>query len=128
MVDIFKDILPSILQKKNDLSIEEDFDRSYNPYIVNRALSFHNDCILQANEMNMYPGLDGDMQYRFLLNSIRGWKRPFRPWQKRETIEDLEAIREYYSYSYEKAKLALPLLSKEQIKELRKRMYKGGPK
>jgi len=121
--DIFKDIIPSILQSKKDvLDVESD----YNPYIVCRALSFHYDCVLQSNQMNLYPGLDKKLQYHYLLNSIRGYKRPFRPWQKRETIEDLEAVREHYNYSYEKAKEVLSLLTPEQITSIKNGLQKGG--
>ena len=123
MADLFKDIVPSILQnKKNVLDDEKD----YNAYIINKALSFHYDCVMQANEMNRFPSLPVTLQYQFLLNSIRGYKRPFKPWQKRETIENLETVKEYYNYSNEKAKEVLVLLNADQIEELRKQVYKGG--
>lgn len=123
MTDIFKDIIPSVLQtKKNVLENEKD----YNAFIVNRAISFHYDCIMQANEMNRFPNLSANMQYHFLLNSIRGYKRPFRKWEKRETIEDLELVKEYYGYSNERAKEALVLLNAAQLEEIRKKLDKGG--
>ena len=63
MSDLFKDIIPSILQtKKNVLENPKD----YNAFVVNRALSFHYDAALQANEMNKLPGLPADMQYHYL--------------------------------------------------------------
>ena len=123
MADLFKEIIPSILQSKK--YVLED-DKSYNAFIVNRALSFHYDCVMQANEMNKVPGTSGSMQYSFLLNSVRGYKRPFRKWEKRETIDDLEAVKEYYNYSNEKAKEALSLLSDTQIQEIKKYLNKGG--
>ena len=123
MTDLFKEIIPSILQtKKNVLETEKD----YHAFVVNRALSFHYDCVLQVNEMNRYPSLPGSMQYQYLLNSVRGYKRPFRPWQKRETIDDLEAVKEYYNYSYEKAKEVMVLLNANQIEEIKKAIDKGG--
>ena len=123
MSDLFKDIIPSILQtKQNVLENEKD----YSAFVVNKALSFHYDCVMQANEMNKYPGLSGALQYQYLLNSIRGYKRPFRKWEKRETIEDLEAVKEYYNYSYEKAKEALVLLNATQLEQIRKAINKGG--
>lgn len=123
MSDLFKDIIPSILQHKRP--VLED-SKQYNAFVVNRALSFHYDCVLQVNEMNQYPGLDGSMQYQYLLNTVRGYKRPFRKWEKRETIDDLEAVREYFNYSYEKAKEALVLLNAAQLEEIRKAINKGG--
>ena len=123
MTDLFRDILPSILQTKNDV-LENDKD--YSAFVVNRAISFHYDCVMQANEMNRYPGLPANMQYHYLLNSIRGYKRPFRKWEKRETIENLEAVKEYYNYSNEKAKEALVLLNATQLEQIRKELNKGG--
>lgn len=123
MTDLFRDIIPSILQSKTP--VLED-DKSYNAFVVNRAISFHYDCVFQANQMNQYPGLPGIMQYHHLLNSIRGYKRPFRKWEKRETIEDLDAVKEYYNYSNEKAKEALVLLTATQLEEIRKELNKGG--
>ena len=123
MTDLFKDILPSIMQnKKNVLENEKD----YHAFVVNRALSFHYDTTLQANEMNRFPNLPGTMQYHYLLNTVRGYKRPFRKWEKRETIDDLEAVKEYYNYSYEKAKDVLVLLDATQLEEIRKAIHKGG--
>jgi hypothetical protein len=66
------------------------------------------------------------MQYQFLLNSIRGYKRPFRKWEKRETIENLDAVKEYYNYSNQKAKDALVLLDATQIETIKKEINKGG--
>lgn len=123
MTDLFKDIIPSILQTKKDVL---ETEKDYNAYVVNKALSFHYDCVLQANEMNRFPSTPGTLQYHYLLNSIRGYKRPFRPWQKRETIDDLETVKEYFGYSNEKAKEVLVLLNADQIEEIRKSISKGG--
>ena len=122
-MDVFRELIPSILQtKKNVLEDEKD----YPAFVVNRALSFHYDCVLQANEMNKNPGLPATLQYQYLLNTVRGYKRPFRKWEKRETIDDLDAIKEYYNYSDEKAREALVLLNATQIETIRKAIDKGG--
>ena len=125
MTDIFKEILPSIMQTKK-VVVGKWNEKEYVPFIVNRALSFHYDCVLQVNEMNKFPDLPGTLQYHYLLNTIRGYKRPVRKWEKRETIDDLEAVKEYYNYSYEKAKEALVLLNATQIEEIKKAINKGG--
>ena len=122
-MDVFKDLIPSILQTKKNVLEEE---KKYPAFVVNRAISFHYDWVMQANEMNKYPNLPGSMQYSFLLNSVRGYKRPFRKWEKRETIDDLEAVKEYYNYSNERAKEALVLLNATQLEEIRKAISKGG--
>lgn len=123
MSDIFKDIIPSILQtKKNVLENSKD----YVPYVVNKALSFHYDCVMYANQMNMVPSLDSDLQYHYYLNSVRSYKRPFQKWHKFEKNEAIEAIKEYYGYSSDKAKATLEILSDEQIEIIKKNLYKGG--
>jgi hypothetical protein len=126
MTDLFKDIIPAILLTKKNV-IEND-EKSYVPFIVNRALSFHYDCVLFANEMNMHHTLDKKMQFQYLLNSIRSYKRPFSKWLKHETVENLECVKEYYGYSNEKAKDALRVLSNDQINEIKTRLKKGGLK
>ena len=123
MADLFKDIIPSILQtKKPCLENEKD----YVPFVVNKALSFHYDCIMYANRMNMLPNIDPNLQYHFYLNSIRSYKRPFQKWHKRETNENLSLVKEYYQYSNEKAKDALMVLSDADISEIKKLLNKGG--
>ena len=123
MSDLFKEIIPSILQTKKPVLEDE---KDYNAFIVNRALSYHLDCILFANEMNLLSRLDKKLQYEYCLNSIRGYKRKYVPWAKKEKIEDLESVQLYYGLSRAKAKEALTILSDDQIKEIRKNTDKGG--
>jgi hypothetical protein len=123
MTDLFKEIIPSILQTKKDVL---DNEKDYNPYVVNRALSYHIDCILYANQMNMNPSIPGILQYHYFLNSIRPMKRKFQPWQKQEAIKNLECVKEYFGYSNEKAKEALRILTDEQIALIKEKLDKGG--
>lgn len=125
MSDLFKEVIPSILQTKKSVITEEN-ERDYVPFVVNKALSFHYDCVLLANEMNKLPNTDALLQYHFMLNIVRGYKRPFQKWHKRETIENLEAVKEYYNYSNEKAKEALSVLSDDHIAEIKRTLFKGG--
>ncbi len=119
-----KDWLNSINFTKEDLS--EDI-KSYPPYIINKCLSGHLDCILFANEMNKNHHLSKDMQYLFYLNSLRKRKR-FSPWLRKDKVTDLECIKKYYGYSNEKALQALKILSTEQINFIKKRFETGGTK
>lgn len=121
MADLFKEIIPSLLQKNVKVPTDD-----YAPYITNRALSFHYDCILHANEMNKNPALDKSMQYDYLFHSLRKYKRPFQKWMKLEKNTDLELVKSYYEFSSEKAREALSLLSEEQLDVLRSRTYTGG--
>ena len=100
----------------------------YAPFIVNRSLSYHMDCVLYANEMNLYPGTDKDIQYQYFLNSIRPMKRGFQPWQKSKTDENIECVKTYFGYSDAKAKEALRILTDEQIADIKTKIDTGGVK
>ena len=123
-----KDWLNSIIFTKQDLREEDpDVIKDYAPYIINRCLSGHLDCIMFANEMNKYSFLDKDMQYSFYLNTLRKKKR-FSPWLRKDKVTDLEIIKQYYGYSNEKASQALKILTPEQIKFIKQRLDTGGRK
>ena len=123
-----KDWLNSInFNKENLIKGNPDIVKQYPPFIVNKCLSGHLDAIMFSNEMNKYHHLDKDMQYSFLLNSLRKKKR-FSPWIRKEKIDDLDAIKQYYGYSNEKSKEALRILSKEQINFIKSKIEKGGKK
>ena len=121
-----KDWLNSINFNKDNL-IEEDPESisSYPPYIVNRCLSGTLDSVLFANEMNLNAHLDKDMQYSFLLYTLRKRKR-FSPWLKKEQVDDLDLVKKHYGYSNEKARIAVSLLTKTQIEKIRKVHDMGG--
>jgi|TARA_B100000900_G_scaffold244232_1_gene207623 hypothetical protein len=123
-----KDWLNSINFNKENL-IEEDSTlvKEYPPFIVNKCLSGHLDCVLFANEMNRYHFLDKDMQYNFYLNILRKKKR-FSPWLRKEKVSDIEYVKQYYGYSNEKASQVLKILSDEQIEFIKQRLDTGGTK
>ena len=115
-----------LVNKKNLLQDDELATKEYAPFIVNRGLSLHLDCVLYANEMNLRPFIDKDQQFQFLLNTIRSMKRKFQPWQKSETDKNIECVKTYFGYSNEKAKQALRILTDEQIAEIKRKTDKGG--
>lgn len=125
MADLFKEIIPSILQTKEYALLTEQDEKSYSAFMVNRALSFHRDTVLWANEMNRFTSLDNKLKYDFLINIIRAQKRPYSKWHKRAQSRDLSVVKEYYGYSDAKAEEALKILSDDQIAELKEQLYKG---
>jgi hypothetical protein len=122
-----KDWLNSINFSKENLMEDPSSKKEYAPYIINRCLSGHIDCLMYANEMNLNHSLDKDMQYSFYLNSLRKKKR-FSPWLRKDKVTDLECVKSYYGYSNEKASQALKILSKEQIAFIKQRLDIGGKK
>ena len=104
------DYANSILQNKKNLIIDELTEKEYQPFLINRTLSYHKDCVLYANEMNRRHLADKKLQYDFFLNTIRSQKRPFAKWIKPEKSDDLECIKQVFGLSDQKAREALRLL------------------
>lgn len=125
MADLFKEVVPSILQTKKYALLNSKDEREYNSFLVNKALSYYPDTVMIANEMNKYPTLDNKLKYDFFLNIVKSRKRPFARWHNSQTKPDLELVKEYYGYSTQKAQQALSILGEDQIKTIRKELEKG---
>lgn len=120
------DYVNEILQTKKQLIVDVQTEKAYEPFLVNKTLSYHKDCILFANEMNRRHQLDKKLQNDYLLNTIRPRKRSFNKWVKAEKSEDLACVKTYFGYSDAKAREALRLLSDEQIQQLKEKTDTGG--
>lgn len=120
------DFANSINFTKENLIVDEASEKEYNPFIVNRAMGFSADTVIPANEMNARPHIDHKMQYDFLCAVVRKSKR-YNKWMKSEE-ENLEAVQEYFSYSFNKAKEALRMLSADDIEQIKLKLAtrKGG--
>ena len=116
------EIIKSISSTKKDILENE---KDYNAFMVNRGLSYFPDTVIYANEMNRFHHLDSRLQYHFLINTIRKRNR-FSKWNKSIESENINAIKQYYNYSNEKARDVLPLLSNENLKTIRGRIQHGG--
>ena len=119
------DYVNDITYGKKGIMVDDIAEKNYNAFIINRSLSYHNDTVLFANEMNIHHTIDNRLQYDFFINIIRKQKR-WSKWMKPSEVSDLDLIKEYYGYSNDKAKSVLRLLNDEQINELKNRIYKGG--
>jgi hypothetical protein len=120
------DYVNEILYGKKQMIVDELTEKEYVPFLVNKSLSFHQDCIIYANEMNRRHFLDKKLQNDFLLNTVRSRKRPFAKWVKSEKSEDIECVKQVYGLSDSKAREALRLLSDEQIQKLKEQTDIGG--
>jgi hypothetical protein len=120
------DYVNAILQNKKQMIVDDLTEKDYIPFLVNRSLSYHSDCIMYANEMNRRHFLDKKLQNDFLINTVRSRKRPFAKWVKSEKSEDIECVKLVYGLSDSKAREALRLLSDEQIQLLKEKTDTGG--
>ena len=105
---------------------DRDWEKKYPPYVINRCLSQHVDCIMMANEMNIHHSLTKRLQFHFLLNSIRKRKRFGGKWVSTSKSKNLEYVKQYYGYSNEKAKIALSMLSSDQLEVIKASLDVGG--
>ena len=72
MIYELKDWLNSINQTKKNLIDENPLsENEYPPFVINKCLSGHIDCLMYSNEMNMNHNLDKKLQYDFFINILR---------------------------------------------------------
>jgi hypothetical protein len=121
------DFLNDINYDKKNIMVDDIAEKQYSSFMVNRGLSYFNDTVLMANEMNINHHLDNRLAFDFFINIVRKRKR-FSKWFKPESNSDVEVVKTYYGYSNEKARQVLTLLTKEQLEELKKKVYRGGRK
>jgi len=119
--------MTSINQTKKSIIEDAESENAYPAFIVNKCLSSFVDTILFSNQMNLNSHLDKKLQYDFFINSISPRKR-FSPWEKKTSIDCLDAVKEYYGYNDDKALQALRILSKEQLDQIKRLVNKGGRK
>ncbi len=115
------------INDNKDIMVDDLAEKAYDSFMVNRSLSYFQDTVLFANEMNVNHHIDKRLQNDFLINMVRKRKR-FSKWDKPNSNSDVEVVKEYYGYNNEKARNALTLLTSEQIDILRQKVYKGGRK
>ncbi len=118
------DFLNSINQTKVNLIREEGRGASeYAPYLMNKGLSQFPDTIIAANEMNRRHHMDRQMQYEFLLHSVRPRKR-FTKWAKKEDAEIVQSIADLFSCSIKRAEEIRDVLGSKEIAKILKESKK----
>lgn len=98
------------------LGIEE-----YIPFLANLAFALHKDSILYANDMNMRPGIDKELNWSYYYNGLPKRQR-FAEWpKKRKEIanDDVIVIMELYNINRTNAELYAGLISDNDMNKLR---------
>ena len=119
------DFVNAIHYTKEQLIVDDYTEKQYNPFIVNKSLSFGADTVIAANEMNSRPHVGKRLQFDFLINTIRPRKR-FNKWLKAEKVEDIDVVKQYYNYNTDKAQQALRILTPDQLNIIKERLSTGG--
>ena len=119
------DFVKSVSYDKKDIMVDDIEEKAYQPFLINKSLSYHQDSVFLTNEMNVRHGVDNRLQYQFFLNTLRKRQR-FSQWQKPYISKKLDTVKEYYQISTKEAKDYVELLSDKQLRELKNRMKTGG--
>jgi hypothetical protein len=114
----FGDLLNSIYWDKVDYTTEGGGIKNFVPFVFNRLVSMHTDCIGDAYQMTLCHDLPADMQYHYYLHSLCR-RRRFAKLPKKETSKDIEFLRKHYQCNYRQAIDAAAILTVEDIEELK---------
>jgi len=119
------DYVKAVSSTKKDIMVDDISEKQYTPFLTNKSLSYHRDSIYFVQEMNTSHHLDNRLQFSFFLNTLRS-KQRFSKWSKPYISKKIEVVKEYYKCNDNKAQEYVDILTDSQIKELKKRMNKGG--
>ena len=119
------DFVKSVSSDKTDIMVDDIEEKAYQPFLINKSLSYHQDSVFFTNEMNCRHGLDNRLQYVFFLNTLRKRQR-FSKWSKPYVSKKLDVVKQYYQMSTREAKDLYTLLSDKELRELKDRMNIGG--
>jgi len=117
---------PINLTKKKIMDCgDEQVERGYVPFVINRCLSYFADTIIFANEMNRFSHIGKKLQFDFYLNIIRVRNR-FKAFDKRDDPELLGKVKEYYGCNNTKALEYMRILSEENLEYIEQKLDRGG--
>jgi hypothetical protein len=118
--------IKNLIDQKAPYEWDAQFEKDYNAFIVNKALSFNMQTVLWANEMNMVADVPKKWQFEFFYYGVPKGKR-FDKWIKAEGDHpDLDAIKTYYNINSIRAVEFLSILTAEQLKIIKSKLEKGG--
>jgi hypothetical protein len=124
----------SLLNKVNqcqEIEWDENIEKLYDSFLINKAFSQHPDTILYSNDMNIHFDIPKKIQYLYYINSIRPKKR-YSKWAKKDKASErqqkIDLIKEYFKYNDRKALNVLSILSEDDFIMIQKKLETGGIK
>ena len=102
----------------NDINAGREIENpeKFDPWLTMVYYSLFPDTIYYAQMMNLNSDLLPDVQMQYFINTVKPLKR-WRKWPKKSVSEDIKLLQEVFGYSENKAKTALVVLSKLQMKK-----------
>lgn len=111
---------------KGDNIMNDDNQHLWDSFMINRAFSQFGDTAIIANEINIRRGMTEKMENDFYLSMVRKNPKRFTKWAKLEESDGFLAVKEYYGYNSKQTRNVMPLLSEEQIEEIKGKITRGG--
>jgi hypothetical protein len=115
-----------ISETKEIPEFDDTFEKLYNQFVVNRAMSLYGDTsVLIANMINTSSKMTNKNHFLFLHAMIRKGKR-WSKWPKKTSDSKIDFIMEEFNYSKAKAKEVVNLITDMDIKSMKKDKDTGG--
>lgn len=123
--------LMSAINAKTYFVWDEEVEKAYQPYMVNKGFGQFKDTVLLANEMNQFPDLDKRLQFDFYYHMVPKGKR-YGKWDKAEAqSKDETMVMEYYGVSRDKSDSyirTLDVVNPNWREEIKEKLERGGRK
>jgi len=119
------DFVKSVSYDKKDIMVDDIEEKAYQPFLINKASSYHQDAVFLVNEMNTRHSTGHRLQYCFFINTLRKRQR-FSKWHKPFESKKVETVKSAFGVSSQRAKEYLELLSDKQYRDLKDSMKIGG--
>jgi hypothetical protein len=122
------DHLNNLTVDKTDWSEEDGFRKNYTQYMVNRFTGMNDMLLPFISEINMLRDLPDDVHYNLLKEYLPRQKMWFKYISriKKEDVNIVNNIMEFYDCSEDEAIDYLELLPKDMIKDIEKFYDAGG--
>jgi hypothetical protein len=121
----FFDISTNLCSSRENI-FDEEVEDAYLPFMINRGMSQHEDCIMQASAMNTRSNLTKEQQYNFYHVAIQPKKKRFSKWAKPEKDKHVTVISDFFKCNLQLAEQYMKFLTSEQLQEMESSMSKGG--
>ena len=120
------DYINMISSSKEFPDFNEEFNKVYSPFVVNRFFSLTGEAnIIIINEINKMPQI-GKKEHFLFLHSVIPKSRRRNSWPKRKKDEKIELLMEVFQCKYENAKSFVDLIKEEDYTKIVALTDKGG--
>jgi len=107
---------------------QEEFEKGYSQYMINRFFSCDKNLVILAKEMNR-SGITNQMHFDFMDVAIPKSKKFIKyNLKKAKKDQDLQYLCEFYKINMDRAREYMRLISEDEMKEVRAFFEKRGKK